>query len=373
MHGLRVRDSGSKGDHGGEVFSCAYSNDGVFVLSAGWDGCLHLWLSANVQRVTSLQAALRPLSSCSFAPDGKFWVSGSMEGVLSSWDAISHQRLSNFVAHIRPISAIQFSPDGRYLATASWDRKLLLQRVGNEQSSQALAGHRDIVAGCRWSGDSKQLLSWSHDGTLRLWEADSARPIGTLEGHADRVTAACLSRDGQWAVSASRDGAVKLWDLRRYAQMRTVEAKEEVRSCWYLGDGASVLTVHANGWMGVWSLPELELQTELATSIQPLCGDLAPSGTEIVLGSQTGELHFITIAGVEEVPLLVTASPTFNPKNGVITRFLGKRKVVQSYRYNCPACGHVAEIANLPRESVRCASCNRLLHVNAEVPQLQSL
>lgn len=368
MQTLRVRDGENEGGHGGEVFSCVYSNDGTFVLSAGWDGCLRLWLSAGGQLMSFLHAALKPLSACAFVPDGSSWVSGSMDGVLSCWEAVSHQRRLHLAAHIRPISAIQFSPDGRYLVTASWDRKLLLRRVGHEHDYRALAGHRDIVAGCRWSPDSKRLLSWSHDGTLRLWDIESASQIAKLDGHTDRITAGCLSRDGQWAVSGSRDGAVKLWDLRRFVEARSVQLKGEVRGSWYLGDGASVLTVQADGWMALWSLPDLEMQTELASSIRPLCGDLSPSGAEVVLGSETGYLHFVSL---EEVPLPVTATSSFKPKSGVITRFLGKRKAERAYHYTCPACGHRGEIASLPLESIRCTSCNRLLRVSAEVPQLQ--
>jgi WD40 repeat protein len=373
MQTLHECDRRTEGGHGGEVFSCAYSNDGAFVLSAGWDGCLRLWLAADAQPAASLQAALKPLSACAFAPDGTAWVSGSMDGALSWWDAVSHQRIRTFVAHIRPISSIQFAPDGRSLATASWDRKLQLYRVGKEHESRALAGHRDIVAGCCWSADSKQLLSWSHDGTLRLWDADCAQPLALLEGHADRVTAACLSRDRQWAVSGSRDGTVKLWDLRRYAEARSVQAKEEVRGCWFLGNGASVLTVHADGWMAVWSTPDLEMQREWAYSIRPLCGDLAPSGSEVVLGSETGQLYFIVLDGLKEVPLVATATPSFQPKSGVITRFLGKRKIERAYRFSCPACGYVGEIARLPHEVIPCTCCNRLLYIRTEEPQLQPL
>lgn len=372
MPTLRMRGIGSEGGHGGEVFSCAYSSDGAFVLSAGWDGCLRLWQSSETQLISFLHAALKPLSSCAFAPGGTSWVSASMDGVLSWWDPISHQRTRNFVAHIRPISSIQFSPDGRYLATASWDRKLLLRRVGEEHEGQSLAGHRDIVAGCRWSADSKQLLSWSHDTTLRLWDADSASQIAVLDGHTDRVTAACLFRDGQWAVSGSRDGVVKLWDLRRYAETRSVEVKEEVRGCWYLSDSA-LLTVNAAGGITVWSLPDLEMQTEFSSDIRPLCCDLSPSGTDLVLGSETGHLHFVAIDGTEEPPLAVTALPVFKPKSGVITRFLGKRKSEQAYQYACPACGHAEEISRLPDENLPCPSCHRLLRISTEAPQLQPL
>lgn len=371
MRSLRVRDGGSESGHGGEVFSCVYSNDGAFVLSGGWDGCLRLWLSANAQPISFLHASSKPLSSCALTPDGTGWVSSSMDGTLGWWDAITHQLKLSFIAHIRPISAIQFSPDGRFLVTASWDRKLMLRPVGDEREGQALLGHYDIVAGCRWTADSKQLLSWSHDGTVRLWDASSAREIARLEGHADRVTAACLSKDGQWAISGSRDGSLKLWDLRRSKEVRSVQMKEEVRGCWCLSDSASLLTVNADGWMVLWSLPDFEVQAELATNIRALCGDLAPSGSEVVLGSEKGNLHWVVIEGIVEPPIRVSPTPQRKPKTGVFTRILGKQRIEPSYQYSCPACGHTEETTLLPTEAIPCSSCKRLLQVSTEARQLQ--
>jgi hypothetical protein len=372
MRTLRLRDCGSEEGHSGEIISCAYSGDGVFVLSGGWDGCLRLWLSSSGQPVSYLQAASKPLSACAFSADGTAWISGSMEGELSWWDALSHQRKLSFLAHIRPISAIQFSPDGRYLATSSWDRKLLLSRIGDEQRGQSLSGHLDIVAGCRWSADSRQLLSWSHDGTLRLWDVESAREFNLVGRHSDRVASACLTRDGKWAVSGSRDGKVKLWDLGCPAEARSMQLKGEVIGCWLLGNGDAVLTVTADGWIRVWSLPSFEMQTELASGVRPLCGDVSPSGSEVVLGSETGRLHFVAIEMPEESVLPVTATPRFKPRSGVITRFLGKKKIERAYQYTCPACGHVQEIPNVPGDAIPCPECRRLLRIHLDTPQLQT-
>jgi WD40 repeat protein len=372
MRTLRLRDGGSEGGHGGDVFCCLYSGDGAYVLSAGWDGCLRLWLAASGQPVSHLPAAIKPLSCCSLSPDGAAWLAGSMEGALSCWDPVAHHLRWQFFAHIRPISAIQFSPDGRSLATASWDRKLVLRRIGDERDGRVLNGHHDIVTGCRWLPDGKQVFSWSHDGTLRLWDADSGREAACLHGHADRVTAACLSADGQWAVSGGRDGVVKLWDLKRRLELRSFQLNAEVRGCWYLRDGSAILAIAADGLMLLLSLPDLEVRAELASGLRPLCGDLSPSAAEFVLGDETGRLHFIAIEGSGQTPLWVTATPAFKPTAGVITRFLGKRKIERSYQYVCPACGRAAEISNLPSEPTPCASCRRLLRVSMEEPQLQT-
>lgn len=373
MPTLRLRDGGSESGHGGEVFSCVYSADGAFVLSGGWDGCLRLWLAANLQPVSSLVASNRPLCSCAISHDGTAWLSASMDGTLSWWDAMTHTMKQSFIAHIRPISAIQFSPDGQFLATASWDRKLMLRRVGEEREGRILVGHSDIVAGCRWSLDSKQLLSWSHDRTLRLWDAETASSIARLAGHADRITAACLSKDGKWAISGSRDGSLKLWDLRQHAEIRSVGMNQEIRGCWCLTDDASVLTVAADGRIVVWSLPEWEVQAELTSNVPVMCGDLSPTGNEVVLGSDKGNLHIVVLEGVGNSPLSVTATPLFKPRQGVITRFLGKQQIEQSYQYSCPACGHTEEAPRLPSEAIPCTSCKRLLQIRADVRELQPL
>ena len=369
MRTLCVRGGSGEG-HGGEVLSCVYSKDGAFVLSAGWDGCLRLWQTANGQLLTSLQTSVKPLSACAIAPDSSSWLSGSMDGTLSWWNAVTHQMRLNLVGHIRPISTIQYSPDGRFLATASWDRKIQLRASGNEREGQALSGHQDIVSGCRWLPDGKQILSWSYDATLRLWDVETCCEIARLKGHADRITSACLSRDGRWAVSGDREGVVKLWDLGRREEAGTLQVKGEVRGCWRLPDG-TLATIVADGGLALWSTPNFELQAELESGIRAHCGDLSPSGNDLVLGSESGLVHFVKLSGDESTPLLTSATPVFKPKSGVITRFLGKQKISRSYQYTCPACGQTSEAPALSTDPIPCASCQRALRLIVNEAQLQ--
>src|SRR5262249_14296058 len=133
--------------HDGEVYGCAYSPDGDFVLSAGWDGKLRFHDAATGQPLASLAASPQPLSCSAFSPAGRLWASGSMEGLLGIGDGVSHQPLANFLAHTRPISSIAFSPDGQALLTASWDRQVSVRKAGKEREARNLSGHADIVAG----------------------------------------------------------------------------------------------------------------------------------------------------------------------------------------------------------------------------------
>jgi WD40 repeat protein len=369
---LQLRDSepGTPG-HDGEIYGCAYAPDGAFVLSAGWDGHLRLWETTTGAPIAALQAGAKPLASCTWTPDGKQWLSGSMEGLLCFWDGITHQPGQTFLAHTRPISALRYAPDGQQLATASWDRQVLLRKVGKEREGKALAGHQDIVAGCRYTADGKQLLSWSYDGTLRLWDVEFGGELGTLHGHEDRVTAAALSPDGAWAVSGGRDGVLRLWDLRQKAEILSVSQGAEVRGCFFLLDGESLVTIDANGWMLLLSAPGFEVQAELQTGLKVLCGDLAPSGQQIVLGGEDGQLYWVTVEGRENSALLVTATRGIRQSTSVFGRLLGKTHTKTVYSYTCPICQQSVEVASLPSKPFRCSHCRRSLRINAQVRQLQ--
>jgi hypothetical protein len=359
--------------HQGEVFSCAYTPDGANLLSGGWDGHLRLWDVASGAQTSALQAGPKPLSCCTVSPDGKYWLSGSMEGLFCVWDAATGQLLSTFVAHTRPISAITFAPDGQSLATASWDRQLALRPRGRERDAKGLSGHQDIVAGCRFTPDGKHLLSWSHDGTLRLWETTFASEAGTLNGHPDRVTAGAISPDGHWAISGGRDGTVKLWDLQELTEAASFERTAEIRACFFLLDGASVIVVDAEGWLTHLTVPGLETQAELGTNLKVQCGELAPAGNQIALGCDDGHVHFLAVDGLEEAPFIVT--PTQGTKQltsrfGAI--FGAKPKTKTIYHYRCPVCRHEVEIDGaLPSQPFSCQRCRQRLRLHGKPRQLQ--
>jgi WD40 repeat protein len=357
--------------HGGEVYCCAYTADGTLLLTAGWDAYLRLWDASTGGQVTALQAGNKPLSCCAISPNSKQWMSGSMEGMLSFWDAITHETEFSFLAHTRPISALRHSPGGDQIATASWDRQIILRKVGREREGRLLGSHRDIVAGCRYTADGNRLLSWSHDGTVRFWDVEAAREICTLEGHQDRVTAAAVSLDGRWAASGGRDGQVKLWDLEQRAELTSVRPGAEVRGCFFLLDGASVLTVDENGWLLLLSVPEFEVMAELQTNLRVMCAELSPTGRQLALGGEDGHVYRIAVEGRDDVPLLVTATQGTKPTAGLLDKLFGKVKMVTYYQYVCPACGRTTEARQLPNHPFACAGCKRPLQITARLRQPQ--
>jgi WD40 repeat protein len=365
---LRLLESeGVREGHAGEIYSCCFAPDGAFILSAGWDGHLRLWEATSAAPVCALRASPKPLACCAFSRDGRQWLSGSMEGILSLWDAVSHAPLQTFVAHTRPISAITFAPDGQQLATSSWDRHVTLRQASKEREGKSLSSHNDIVAGCRFSADGSLLLSWSHDGSVCVWDAMTGSLGQTLLGHDDRVTAAALSPDGRWVASGGRDGVLKLWALDQGAELASVAQSAEIRGCFFLLDGQSLVTVDANGWLVILAVPSLEVQGELSTGLKVLCGDLAPAGNQIALGCEDGLVRLVALEDFDDAPLIVTASQGTKATSSFLGRLLGTTRIVTVYSFTCPTCQTTVESTALSHQPFPCPKCKRRLRFNSRV------
>jgi WD40 repeat protein len=359
------------GNHGGEVFACAYTPDGASVLSGGWDGHLRLWEAASGAETVALRVSPKPVSACAVSPDGKQWLSGSLDGLLTFWNADTRQRLSALVPCGRPLSGLSFADDNT-LVVASWDGNLLLMSLGRDRSTRTLAGHGDIVAGCRFTPCGRGLLSWSHDHTARLWDLPTGRTTAVLKGHADRVIAGDVSPDGRLAVTGSRDHVLKVWDAQAHAELATLTLPAEVRGCFFLLDGETLLTVEASGRLALFALPELRKLTELNTRLAVQCAALAPSGGQLALGCDDGRVRFTAVEGFEGAALAVTATEKSQRTATGLQKLFGRSRLVRLVAGTCPVCRREFELpGQAPRQPWQCPGCKRSLRVGAVRPEPQ--
>jgi WD40 repeat protein len=353
------------------VYSTAFTPDGAYLLSGGWDGVLRLWDCRSACTLTSLPANPKPLSACATSPDGQYWLAGTMEGLLTVWDGVSHQMLSSHVAHTRPISGIAYSPNGEILATASWDRQVILRPADSLREGKILGMHQDIVGGCSFSLEGDVLFSWSYDASIKVWDVELQRERTCLTGHTDRITAFSLSPDGRMALSGSRDCSLRLWDLEQMVELATVNIGAEVRGCYFLLDGESVLVVDSVGRMFLMTAPGFEVLTHLQTPFKTLSGALSPTGLQLALGGEDGMVYFLDIESQENAVFVVQATCTeTEEKSGMFGRLFGGTRTSRRYRYTCPSCRFEIQTTVLPVLPSECPCCGRVLRVRGRQAQL---
>jgi WD40 repeat protein len=320
--------------------------------------------------VTALPVSPKAVSACAVSPDGRQWLSGALDGMLSSWDPGTHRQLSVVLAHTRPISALLFSTDGQVLATASWDRCVGLWSRVQERDGRVLVGHDDIVAGCRFTPDGGHLFSWSHDHTARVWDVARGQIAATLTGHNDRLTAGAVAPDGLWAATGARDRVLTLWDLRASRPAASTGLGGEVRACFFLLDGESLVSIDEHGRAVLHSLLELRELQELPTGRRVQCAEMAPDGTTIALGGEDGRVRFLAVDGLDAAALLVTPTQTTHQTQNRLQKLFGRRRVTHAYACTCPSCRHAFELPHgaLGRPA-SCPSCRRSLRLSGVARQ----
>ena len=85
------------------------------------------------------------------------------------------------------------------------------------------------------------------DRTLKVWDVESGRELRTLRGHASAVAGVAISADGQHAVSGSNDQTLKVWDLESGQCLATFTGESGMCRCAFASDGRTIVVGEQSG------------------------------------------------------------------------------------------------------------------------------
>jgi WD40 repeat protein len=240
--------------HKGIVEGIAYSPNGKYFATTGWDKTIKIWSADSNKLVHSFKAHDGAVRCLAYSRDGKMLISGARDNSVKIWDStytpkynlFGHQNIINAVLidpslrfaysggddmmlkvwdlkkkgksrtlkkMPRKINAIAVSIRGRdiYVATEGPDIYNLTV-VGKEKN--VFSGHTDEVNALAYAFNNKYLISGSSDKTAIIWNVKNGKIVQTLKGHTWKVTQVAFSNDSRFAITGSTDGSVKIWDVK---------------------------------------------------------------------------------------------------------------------------------------------------------------
>jgi WD40 repeat protein len=283
--------------HEDAVTSVAFSHDGRYVLTGSYDGTV--WMSDvnNGEQIRVFTGNTGQINSVAFSPDNHSVLTGCEDGTARLWDVATGQEIRSFEGHTASVNSVAFSPDGRTVLTGSGsfqspDNTARLWDAATGQEIRSFAGHTSLVLSVAFSPDGRSALTGSEDHTARLWDVATGQQIRLFAGHTERVNSVAFSSDGRSVLTGAgsqngKDDTARLWDVATGQQIHLFAGHASPICCVaFSPDGRSVLTGSRNPVAELWDVVSgLEVRSFLGHTDKVNSVAFSPNGRTVLTGN----------------------------------------------------------------------------------------
>jgi WD40 repeat protein len=213
--------------HASRVTSVAWSPNGAYLASAGFDKTVHIWNGVNGNNLLTYRGHKARVNALAWSPNNQYIVSASDDRTVHLWDTQTGKHLFTYSKHKGPISSVAWSPDGNYIASAGEDRCVHVWHARLYESTFIHSDHNDKVMAVAWSPNGHLLASVSKDQTMKIREVEENRPkrsflwqllspqqgSKTLGGFGSPLQSLAWSPDSKRIAVACSDSRVRIRDI----------------------------------------------------------------------------------------------------------------------------------------------------------------
>ena len=297
---IQAREIAWKG-HIGAVTSVNFSQDGLFLATAGVDNLVKMWNIAGKKNY-EWKALQESINSLVFSPDGKYLATGGRDGTVKLWNLLG-QKIYEWKAVKGAITSISFSPDGKLLAAAGIDDTARLWNLSQLPklitSDVTLPGNNGLVRTVTFSPNGKFLATLDGNSIIRLWNI-SGKLQEILPTQAISISFSS-SPQQRLFTTVTLNGKVGLWDMSNKDLFNDIETLHlDTKLISFSPDGERFATVGIDRTVRLWNLAGRQVaQFEFKENIVSV--SWSPDGKKLAVAGSNGTVSLRRIEGLEEL------------------------------------------------------------------------
>jgi len=162
-----------------------------------------------------------------------------------------------------------------------------------------------------WSSNGRMVACGSMDGSVAVWDAIAHRQLWRWKAHSAAVNDVRFDPLGISLLLASDDGTVSHWLLKgeEPALRNTIECDSRAVNCVDVSpDGDCVAFGTVDGYVWLWDIRRWQELTQVNLGSEVNAVAYNPTGTGLACGDGAGNVHLVTIDGVNVSPTILTTT-----------------------------------------------------------------
>ena len=214
--------------HSDAIYGVAWSPDGQWLATSGYDKSVRLWSVATGELVRTFSGHNGAVYDVDFDPSGQVIATASADETIKLWRVDSGERLDTMGQGEAEQYAVRFSPSGDSVLAVGADRRIRVWKIHSMTTPSvspmlhSVFAHEAAVVAVAFSPDGNQIATAGEDRSIKAWTWPAIAPLGEA-GRVTDVPTSLFWLDPQTIVASSIDGKVQRFVMGSPARIERIQ------------------------------------------------------------------------------------------------------------------------------------------------------
>ncbi|EDN67826.1 peptidase C14, caspase catalytic subunit p20 [Beggiatoa sp. PS] len=217
--------------HTARVKSLAFSADGKWLASAGYDNTVKIWTLKNNQLIELHKFIYKDIiNAVTFSPGTKKLAIAGNDGQVHLL-TLKNQQIRTYQAYEQEaVNSLSFFQDQEkntlsLLTTGDFEVKLWNLNQWENNKPALLQAYPKTINSLAWSAlspDGQQIATVGRDQLVHIYSTTNQSTQYHLEGHESTIFRVIFSPDSNFIVTTGADATLRFWDLENHHELFTL-------------------------------------------------------------------------------------------------------------------------------------------------------